>query len=163
MLDTIKVQIMLHSVLGNPILREWIYGMCLVNRQVVRLSVDCSAGGGIDNPSYAKAGAVENNIKAAQNVLPGIKDGFGYRPCDDRLSCLVADDLRFLPLKDAGKPGITNAHLIECGAGIDVLQRAGGQIIYYHYLMPRLNQGIDQVRTDKSCPTGDQDFHVISL
>ena len=77
--------------------------MGLVDRQVVGLSVNCSPGGGIDNLSCAKANAVENNIKAAQDVLPGIKDGFSYRSGDDHLSRLVADDLRSLSLKDAGK------------------------------------------------------------
>jgi len=34
----------------------------------VWLSVNCSAGGGVDNPFYPKADTVENDIEAAQDV-----------------------------------------------------------------------------------------------
>jgi hypothetical protein len=95
----------------------------------------------------------------AEDVHLGVEERLGEAAGGVDLRGEVEDRLRTFGEHDRFGGGRRHARDVEPGGGRQVLPAAGREVVEHRDLVPRADEGIDEVAADEAGAAGDEDSH----
>jgi hypothetical protein len=124
------------------------------------LTVDRAARGGKDHSLYLQAFTSLQQVDEPQDIDPSVEQGIGYGAPQLHLSRMKAQDVRRYLREEIRKRRIKDIHGVKGGLPIQILLAPAREIVNDNNLMTLCDVGVDDMRSDKTCPTGDDYLHI---
>ena len=144
---------MLHVVFAGAVGVEGTDGVTLVNRKAFRFAIDSVAGRRVDNFLDLVPAAAFQQVHRSNQVDISIENRFLKRLSDIGPGCLVGNIVGMDHLKDLFESFFSNIQLVEGRPRRKVFDLSRGKVIHYRNLVARLEESVNNMRSDKSCTT----------
>ena len=133
-------------------------GRFLRHRQFGHVAVNSSAGGK-DDPLHPMLPAALQDLQRPQHVDPGVDVRVFQRRPYDGLRRQMQRRVKLFPREQTQQLAVQYAEPDKAGLRVDIVQRAGRQVIHHNHLMALSQQLVDDMRTDETGPAGYQYLH----
>ena len=153
-------EVLLEAELAGAVRRQRPHRMVLVARHNVRLAVERAAGGDEDELAHAVVDRGFQQVYPSYEVHLRVKRRVGDRLRHLGLRGVVVDDLGLEGRHDRSDLGrIAQIESVHLRVTIEVVLVPGGEVVDYGDLVPGREVSIDDVRSDETCASGDENLH----
>ena len=156
-----KLQVPFANPLGDAIGTDRIGGRRFGGRRR-HVPVEHAAARRKDHAAAAVPGRSLEHVDQSDAVDLGIEAGLADRPAHRHLRRLMADRIGPCRLEDAGdRLRIDDVGDMQGNPGGQVVARTTRQIIEHLDMVPRRQEGVDDMTADESGTAGDEDVHTV--